>query len=246
MSRELTVAQPTEIAHAVTPMSLIEQASARGASIEQMQQLFDLQLRWEANEAKKAFNAAFSAFKAEAVRIVKNVTISDGPLKGKKHADLFGVVDVVIPAMSKHGLSHSWKITKDEPSWMEVTCTIKHARGHSELFPMGGAPDAGPGRNAIQARGSANTYLERYTLLQALGMAATGTDTDGNAPGNAKDGMPEKEFASWLANIEGAASGDDLLKYFNAAYGEAQMAKDKGAMKQFSSARDARRKELGV
>lgn len=245
MSRELTVAQPTELAHAVTPMSLIEQASARGASIEQMQQLFDLQLRWEANEAKKAFNAAFSAFKAEAIRIVKNVTVNDGPLKGKKHADLFGVVDAVTPAMARHGLSHSWKLTKDDPAWMEVTCTIKHVLGHSESFPMGGAPDTGPGRNAIQARGSANTYLERYTLLQAIGMAATDQDNDGRGSGQ-NEGMPVQEFDSWLANIENAANGDDLKKFFNAAYTEAQLVKDKGAMKQFSAARDARRKELGV
>lgn len=245
MSREITVAQPTELAHAVTPMSLIEQASARGASIEQMQQLFDLQLRWEENEAAKTFNAAFSAFKAEAVRIVKNADVKAGPLSGTKYANLFGVVNAVTPALAKHGLSHSWKLTKDDPRWMEVTCTIRHILGHSESVAMGGEPDTGPGRNAIQARGSAKTYLERYTLLAAIGMAATDQDNDGRGAGTS-EGMPVQEFDSWLANIENATNGDDLKKYFNAAYGEAQKIADKGAMKQFSAARDARRKELGV
>ena len=45
---------------------------------------------------------------------------------------------------------------------------------------MGGAPDTGPGRNAIQARGSSKTYLERYTATAILGLAAQDADKDGN------------------------------------------------------------------
>ena len=56
--------------------------------------------------------------------------IFDGPLKGKSHAELCDVVDAVTPALSKHGLSSSWKITKDEPAWMEVTCYLRHVGGH--------------------------------------------------------------------------------------------------------------------
>ena len=104
----------------------------------------------------------------------------DGPLKNKKYADLFDVVKAITPALSKHGLSHSWKLTKDEKDWMEITCFIRHNLGHSESVSMGAAPDAGPGRNAIQARGSAKSYLERYTLLAATGMAASDEDNDGN------------------------------------------------------------------
>lgn len=246
MNTQIEVAATQALERApVTPMDLIHSANMQDVSLERMQQLFDLQLRWEANEAQKAYSVAFAAFKAEGVRIIKNADVKAGPLAGSKYADLFGVVNVLVPVLSRHGLSHSWKLSKDEKDWMEVTCTIKHVLGHSESVAMGGAPDIGPGRNAMQARGSSKTYLERYTFLAATGYAAAGTDLDGNAPTN-KAGMPEKEFASWLANIEGAADGDSLKKYFNAAYAEAQQAQDKGAMKQFSAARDARRKELGV
>ena len=48
---------------------------------------------------------------------------------------------------------------------------------------MGGAPDTGPGRNAIQARGSSKTYLERYTATAILGLAAQDADKDGNDAG---------------------------------------------------------------
>jgi hypothetical protein len=145
-----------------------------------------LQEKWEANEARKAFNIAFAAFKAESVQIIKGSIIKDGPLKGKAHADLFDVVSAVTPALSKHGLSTAWRLTKDDPSWMEVTCTLSHVAGYSESASMGGAPDTGPGRNAIQARGSVKTYLERYTLTGILGLAAQDADDDGNGSGGGK------------------------------------------------------------
>jgi hypothetical protein len=239
---ELVVVKPAEIV--VTPMSLIEQASARGASIEQMQQLFDLQLRWEANEAAKAYSVAFAAFKAEGARIVKNADVKAGPLAGSKYADLFGVVNVLVPVLSKHGLSHSWKLTKDEREWLEVTCTLKHVRGHSEFATMGGAPDVGPGRNAIQARSSSNTYLERITFLAVTGYAAAGMDTDGGA--SADTGIPEGEFVALRDSIEAANTADELKKAFTVAYKRAEVTGDKQAMQSFINAKDTRKKGMAA
>lgn len=225
----------------VTPMQLIERAPA-DLPVERMAQLFELQLRWEENQARKAFKKAFAGFKSECVTIIKNVAVNDGPLKGKKYADLWGVVSAIIPALSKHGLSHSWKLTKDEPTWMEVTCTISHEDGYSEFVSMGAAPDTGPGRNAIQARGSAKSYLERYTLLAATGMAAAGTDDDGRASG--KPGMPEPELLAALADIEGAAHITELHNVFTAHYKAAKALGDNDAMNQMIAAKDARKAEL--
>ena len=183
-----------------TPMSMLAVAVQRGMDVATIKDLMQLQKEWEANEARKAFNAAFAAFKAESVQIIKGVTIESGPLKGKKHADLFDVVSATTPALSKHGLSTAWRLSKDEKDWMEVTCTLSHAAGHSESVSMGGIPDEGPGRNAIQARGSVKTYLERYTLTAILGLAATEADDDGNAAG-AKV-MAEGARADFEAAIE--------------------------------------------
>ena len=157
---------------------------------DKLEALFRMQAQLEADEARKAFNVAFSDFKSEAVKIVKNTEIKDGPLKGKKHANLFDVVNAVTPHLSKHGLTISWKPTKDEPAWMEITCTLRHVGGHSESVSMGGGPDTGPGRNAIQARGSAKSYLERYTATAILGLAAQDADDDGKASGKAPKSEP--------------------------------------------------------
>lgn len=176
-----------------SPEGVLRLAISQGAPLEQLEKFMALRERHEANEAKKAFNVALAAFKAEAVTITKATEYTDGPLKGRSYANLSDIVTAVTPALSKHGLSISWKLTKDDPQWMEVTCTLRHADGHSESVSMGAAPDAGPGRNAIQARGSAKTYLEKYTATGILGLAASDQDDDG---GGGKKGDGEKNGAT--------------------------------------------------
>lgn len=197
--------------YAVTaPADLLRMAVEQGADLDRLERLMALQERWEAGEAKKKFAVAFAAFKSEAVKIIKNKLITDGPLKNKKHAELSDAVNAATPALSRHGLSTAWRLTKDDKDWMEVTCTLSHEGGHSESVSMGGPPDTGPGRNAMQARGSTKTYLERYTLTAILGLAAQDADDDG-AGGNhntiptellqaARDAAMQgwKPFAAWI------------------------------------------------
>lgn len=194
-----------------SPASMMLAAMDRGASLEQIEKMMALQERWEANEARKAYNAAFSAFKAEAVRIVKNREVTDGPLRGKAYAELHSVVDALTPALSRHGLSASWKLTKDEPQWMEVTCTLRHVNGHEEVVSMGGPPDAGGAKNAIQARASTKSYLERYTLKAICGVAEGGEDDDGNGACRGDGSAPEAADAVLQAGRDAAMSGMKAL-----------------------------------
>src|SRR5690606_31904525 len=104
----------------------------------------------------------------------------------------------------KHGLSSSWKLTKDEKDWMEVTCYLRHVGGHEESVSMGGPPDAGGAKNAIQARASTKTYLERYTLKAITGLSEQNDDTDG------RPAVDEGIVDDWVAAAESAATLDDL------------------------------------
>jgi hypothetical protein len=195
-----------------SPMSMMLSAMDRGASLEQVEKMMALQERWEATEARKAYNAAFSAFKAEAVRIVKNREVTDGPLRGKAYAELHSVVDALTPALSRHGLSASWKLTKDEPQWMEVTCFLRHVDGHEESVSMGGPPDAGGAKNAIQARASTKSYLERYTLKAICGVAEGGDDDNGagGARGDAH-AADDKDAEALQAGRDAAMNGMQSL-----------------------------------
>lgn len=174
------VAMPAPAAN--SPMGMMLAAIQQGATLEQVEKMMDLQERWERKEAKKAYDEAFANFKAEVVVIIKGKDVTDGPLKGKSYAELHDVVDAVTPALSKHGLSSSWKLTKDDKDWIEVTCYLRHIGGHEESVSMGGPPDSGGAKNAIQARASTKTYLERYTLKAITGLAERGEDSDGRPP----------------------------------------------------------------
>lgn len=206
--RSMPVAQP------MNPMQMLAHAVQQGMPIETLRELRQLQKEWEADEARRLFNEAFAAFKAEAIVIVKNTEIKEGPLKGKKHANLFDVVSAVTPKLSVHGLTIAWKLTKDEKDWLEVTCTLRHSAGHSETVSMGSGPDTGPGRNSIQARCSAKTYLERYTATAILGLAAEDADDDGNKAGGGPELITEKQAADLLAKItEVGANKAQFLKF---------------------------------
>ena len=166
-----------------TPVDLLRIAVESGADLDKLERLMALQERWERAESVKAYNAAFASFKNEAVSIIKDKNITGGPLNGKKYASLSGVIIAITPALTKHGLSASWRLTKDEPGWLEVACTLKHIGGHSETVTMGGPPDAGGAKNAIQARASTVSYLERYTLKAICGVSESDDDDDGNSAG---------------------------------------------------------------
>lgn len=174
MSDQLVVQESSAL------MALISKAATDpNMDVAKLKELLEVKERWELGEARKAFHEAFAAFKKEATSIVRNKLISDGPLKGKRYADLFAVVDSVVPLMSKFGLSHSWTTLKQEKEWIEVACVLTHVRGHSETRSFGGPPDTGGAKNAMQARASTLSYLQRYTLMMVTGLASSDQDDDG-------------------------------------------------------------------
>ena len=216
-----------------TPMAMLAVAVAKGMSPETIKGFMDLQERWEKGMAERAYNEAFSAFKAEAVQVIKNKTVTDGPLKGKSYAELFAVVDAATPFLSKHGLSASWKVTKDDKDWIEVTCILKHVKGHAETCTLGGPPDTGGAKNAIQARASTVSYLERYTFKGVTGLAEKTEDTDGNAQAK---GMTPEVLDAWVKKIDATTTKDDAKKVCAEAIAAADSLNDLGAYKSLKEA----------
>ena len=226
-----------------SPMGMMLSAIQQGATLEQVEKMMDLQERWEKKEAKKSYDAAFANFKAEAVQIIKGKLITDGPLKGKSHAELCDVVDAVTPALSKHGLSSSWKITKDEPAWMEVTCYLRHVGGHEESVSMGGPPDAGGAKNAIQARASTKTYLERYTLKGITGLSERNDDDDGSGRNAGKD-LRDAAMDDLLQRVTDARDAEQLKKVWQSGVTVLKAARDTAGYEELKAAVSIRGKEL--
>jgi hypothetical protein len=233
MTTSLVQKLDPEFAQPDPETSIVRYALARGAGMDTIRELIALQREEEANKAVKAFNVAFADFKAEAVTLLRTKEVQAGPLKGVKHVELGNIVKVATPSLAKHGLSISWKLTKDSPEWMEVTCVLRHIAGHSETVSMGGAPDTGPGRNAIQARGSAKTYLERYTATAILGLAPEDEDTDGMTPAHV-EAITERqqiELQTWAEALRGCPSPEVLKSEFARAHSYAKSVSPKAASK---------------
>jgi hypothetical protein len=243
--QELAVVPTAPPLVAFTPIELLRIAVSQNADLDQLTKLMDLQERWERNEARKAYVAAMNAFKAEPTRIVKNKHVHFDTQKGPNdynHATLDHVCDQVIGGLSKHGISHRWKV-EQSGEWIKVTCVLTHALGHAEETTLMGAPDATGSKNSIQAVGSTVTYLQRYTLLAATGLAAANTDTDGRAPASST-AIPANRVEEMTGELSRAATTEQLRKIFAFAYREAEQAKDRAAMATYIRVKDARKREL--
>jgi len=163
------------------PSDMILAAVKSGADLDKLERLLALQIKWEENEAKKAYHVSMSKFKENAPDIEKDKKVSF-PAGGKtteySHASLANVTRKINKGLSEHGLSASWTTTQTNGS-VTVTCKITHSQGHSEETSLTASPDTSGSKNAIQAIGSTISYLERYTLLALTGLATSDMDDDG-------------------------------------------------------------------
>jgi hypothetical protein len=230
----------------VTPMKLLEIAASQNADLDKLQKLMELQMAWEANEARKAFNAAMAQFKKSPPEINKNKHVRFETQKGVTeydHATLDNVCDKITAALSAVGISHKWKV--DQAQEIAVTCVLTHEMGHSESATLRAGPDQSGGKNLIQAIGSTVTYLERYTLLALVGMATKDMDDDGRKSEAPKGNKLKDELVSerltWIENCRDLV---ELQRVHNNACKMAQEAEDKDAELRFIKASNQRKVEI--
>lgn len=198
-----------------SPAAMIQSAVQGGADLDKLEKLLELQMRWEENEARKAYHEAMAAFKANPPDIDKDKHVRFETAKGRteyNHATLANVTGKISAGLSKHGLSASWK-TKQDGDRVSVTCCITHEQGHHEETSLSGAPDLSGGKNAIQAIGSTVSYLERYTLLALTGLATREQDNDGM--GGAVKTITEEQAAD-LQSLATEVKAD--IKAFNSYF----------------------------
>lgn len=183
---------------AATPAQLLQVAMDQGADLDRLQKLMDMQIKWEENEARKAYVLAMSKFRSEVPTIVRNRAGHNS-----NYATLDNITAEVNPILAKYGLSFAW--VTEQTDTITVHCDVTHEQGHKTRVSLTSPPETSGSKNAIQAIGSAVSYLQRYTLLSALGLATGEGDDDGK--GAAKN---SRSSASENQSYEGPAA--DLLK----------------------------------
>jgi hypothetical protein len=176
----------------VTPMDMIDRALMSNATPETLERLLALQERWEASQARKAFDEAMSAAKAEIPIISKNRTVDFTSSAGRthyRHEDLAEIARTVNPILGKYGLSYRFRTSSAAGEPVSVTCIVSHRLGYFEENTLVGPRDESGKKNALQQVGSTLTYLQRMTLKAALGLAAA-EDDDARRSGDIEDDGP--------------------------------------------------------
>lgn len=203
------IAEP--VTEAVATLSMLSRIiSDPTISIERVEQAFAFHERVQASQARKAFDAAMAAAKA-AIPVIKkncNVTFGEGTkTTAYDHEDLAEIARTVDPILSANGLSYRFRVSSAVDAPVTVTCVISHVDGHFEVTTLASGRDTSGAKNAIQSVGSTLTYLQRYTLKAALGLASAKDD----------DGKTSEATADELATLSDKqiAEFEQLLKDTN-------------------------------
>ncbi len=188
---QLEVIEPgrqIEPSAAPSPPELLARAFAQSASPEILAKFMDLHDRWKLDQRREAFDAALAAAQAELPAIIKNREVDFTSSKGRthyKHEDLGEIVKTIRPILGKHGISFRFRTASPPGEPISVTCIISRG-GYSEENTLIAPRDDTGNKNGIQAIGSTVSYLQRYTLKAALGLAAA-EDDDGRGGNGSAD-----------------------------------------------------------
>jgi hypothetical protein len=189
-----------------TPMEMAYQLIQNGADLGSVKEMLALSKELAADQARRAFDEAVALAKAEIPVVGKNAKGHND----KRYADFSAYAKAVDPVIAKYGLSYRFRTAQTDK--ITVTCVLSHKAGHSEENSLSGPADSSGSKNAIQAIGSTLTYLQRYTLIQALGLAAS-SDDDGRVSSQTVDDEPisKEQTVEILRLVE--ETGTDIAKF---------------------------------
>lgn len=191
----LPATTPTGEAGAI--IAMIERAARDpNVDVDKFERLMAMKERVEADLARKAFNAAVAEAKGQIGTIAKNATGHND----KAYADFASIARTVDPVLARLGLTYRYRTQQTDR--IQVTCVLSHRDGHSEETTLSGPPDSSGSKNAIQSIGSTLTYLQRYSLIQMLGLASA-KDDDGAGATPQFDPAELREEGERIAREEG-------------------------------------------
>jgi hypothetical protein len=186
------------------PSSLIEMALSKGAddkALEKLEKVLELQERWEANEAKKAYVKAMAEFKKDPPDIYKDKK----NLQFKsRYSSIDALVNTTIPKLAQHGFSHNWLFSRTEDGKPQVTCVLTHELGHSEAVTFDAPPDTSGGnsKNPIQQIKSTHTYLKIATFEAVTGLVSREANLDDDGNGAGAEYISEEQVKSLQNEID--------------------------------------------
>lgn len=157
--------------------NLIAMAIEKGADVDSLSKLMDLQERQMDKKAEQDYNRAITGFQSELRPIGKNKTSYVG-----SYATLDHIAKSIAPILAEHELSYSFD-SEITDGIVLVVCHINHINGHARSAKFSAPIDAAAKVNDMQKTASALSYARRYALQLALGITTTDEDDDGETGG---------------------------------------------------------------
>jgi len=217
---------------ATSPDNLLQLALEKGTDIEQLERLMDLKERHDTKIARAEFYDALSMFQRNCPSI---------PKTKQGHNYMYAPLDSIVKAIRGHladcGLSYRFE--QEHADSITITCIVTHRMGHSESNKMSAQPDATGSKNAVQAVASTVSYLQRYTLIGALGITTADEDDDGES---SQESQLSDKAEDWIAKVVNAQSLEQLETDYRAGYKD--LDGDGFGRNQLIKAKDAAKKRL--
>jgi hypothetical protein len=175
----LVESPPTE---SLPPDSLLNfvAMAVRDPSVDvtKLEALLRMQREIVADDGRVQFYRSLGAFAAEVPQIAKA-----GRTDKYKFAKREDMDDIIRPLLTKHGLVLSFRPVSSSLEAITVEGELVHVQsGYAKTAQFTMPPDFGPGRNNLQAFGSAKAYAERYLTEMLCGLVRCDEDQDGNRP----------------------------------------------------------------
>lgn len=182
---ETSIAASSPTSEAGSILGMVERMMVDpNVSIERANQAWDFAMKIRAEQSRKSFDQAVAEAKAQIKPVARNAKGNND----KKYADFAAIAREIDPILGPLGLSYRFRSSQNDGR-ISVTCRLGHKDGHFEETTLVGPADNTGNKNAIQAIGSTLTYLQRYSLVLMLGLAAS-NDDDGRRA-ELKDGEPD-------------------------------------------------------
>ena len=200
--------QPPSAAGGGGLLAMIERlATNPQLNIEVFDRLLAARRSEEDRAAERAFNLAMSLAKGELQPVLKTRDVDypskkEGGTRVKYRYEAFAdVARVVDPVFAAHGLAYRFSVEQGG-ELVKVTCIVSHADGYSERVKLETKVDPGStGMSMVQALGSSLTYLQRYSLRAAIGLAAA-VDDDGRGAGGTSPRISNEQASELSLLIE--------------------------------------------
>lgn len=225
---------------------LVQVFADKGTDPDKLAVMLDAILRARQEDARLQFEAAFGRFKDNLPAIFKTKKVTyvnkDGSETKYSHPELEEMTEIIGESLKAYGLTHSWRPTEGENGRVVMTCVFRHPdSGHvQDMATIGSPPDTSGGKNSVQAIGSSLTYLQRYSLLAACGIAPKGLDNDGRTA----EGMPEDAITDYAIKMRDQDDMPELKAVFAECYSKARKLSDKSAQDRLIKVYEEKKRSL--